>query len=70
MGWWGYPYGYWPYPDYYTGYYAPEAQYIEQGDASDANAWWYRYDQPSGYYPYIKNCPGGWKPEPAQSSSS
>ena len=56
-GWWGYPYDGWPYPTAYPGYYAPAAQYIEQGDGSDgasANAWWYRCDQPSGYYPYIK----------------
>ncbi|WER49164.1 hypothetical protein CupriaWKF_18520 [Cupriavidus sp. WKF15] len=71
-GWWGYPYyGGWPYPDYY-GYYAPPAQYIEKGDVSDgasANAWWYRCDQPSGYYPYVKTCPGGWQTVPAQPSS-
>ncbi|MFJ1252346.1 hypothetical protein [Cupriavidus sp. CuC1] len=70
-GWWGYPYDRWPYPNAYPGYYAPAAQYIEQGDGSDgasANAWWYRCDQPSGYYPYIKNCPGGWQTVPAQPS--
>jgi hypothetical protein len=74
-GWWGYPYYGWPYPDSYPGYYAPAAlypvQYIEQGDGSDgtsANAWWYRCDQPSGYYPYIKDCPGGWQTVPAQPS--
>ncbi|MBV8271496.1 MAG: hypothetical protein JO067_04420 [Cupriavidus sp.] len=67
-GWWGYPYyGGWPYPvSYPASYYAPPAQYIEQGDGSDANAWWYRCDQPSGYYPYIKECPGGWQTVPAQ----
>lgn len=69
-GWWGYPYDGWPYSTY-SGYYAPPAQYIEKGDGSDgtsANAWWYRCDQPSGYYPYIKDCPGGWQTVPAQPS--
>lgn len=74
-GWWGYPYYGWPYPDSYPGYYVPAAQYavryIEQGDGWDgasANAWWYRCDQPSGYYPYIKDCPAGWQTVPAQPS--
>ncbi|KAF7962389.1 hypothetical protein AWV80_22365 [Cupriavidus sp. UYMU48A] len=72
-GWWGYPYYGWPYPYSYPAYYdyAPPTQYIEQGDGSDApsaNAWWYRCDQPSGYYPYVKNCPGGWHTVPAQPS--
>lgn len=70
-GWWGYPYYGWSYPDAYASYYAPSVQYIEQGDGTDgasANAWWYRCDQPSGYYPYVKECPGGWQTEPAQPS--
>ena len=69
-GWWGYPYDGWPYPGSYPAYYAP-TQYIEQGDGSDvasANAWWYRCDQPSGYYPYVQDCPGGWQTVPAQPS--
>nr|WP_315594621.1 hypothetical protein [uncultured Cupriavidus sp.] len=70
--WWGYPYDSWPYPVAYPGNYAGPVQYIEKGDGSDgasANAWWYRCDQPSGYYPYVKDCPGGWQIEPAQPSS-
>jgi len=71
--WWGYPYyDGWPYPAGYPGYYAPPAQYIEKGDGSDgasANAWWYHCDQPDGYYPYVKECPGGWQTVPAQPSS-
>ncbi len=70
-GWWGYPYDGRPYSNSYSVYYAPVAQYIEQGDGSDiasANAWWYRCDDPSGYYPYVKNCPGGWLMVPAQPS--
>lgn len=71
-GWWGYPYDGWPDPYAYSGYYAPAAQYIEKGDDSDlasANAWWYRCDRPGGYYPYVKECPGGWQPVPARPPS-
>lgn len=28
-------------------------------------AYWYRCEQPSGYYPYVRECPGGWTPVPA-----
>lgn len=77
----GYPrYGY-PAPYYYPGYYPPvvasSPQYIEQGpdgnpvvvpeDAgAPAQTWWYRCDSPPGYYPYVKDCPGGWQQVPAQ----
>lgn len=27
---------------------------------------WYYCHQPDGYYPYIKECPGGWQVVPAQ----
>lgn len=38
--------------------------YIEQGDAAASpSAYWYRCDNPSGYYPYVKDCPGGWHTE-------
>ncbi|SDC46881.1 hypothetical protein SAMN05216345_102419 [Cupriavidus sp. YR651] len=83
---WGYPYGYGPYYPGYGYYPAPAVvtvpanppQYIEQGsdgnpaltDGSSPNAWWYHCDQPEGYYPYVKNCPGGWQRVPAQPPSS
>ena len=28
-------------------------------------AYWYRCDDPSGYYPYVNECAGGWKAVPA-----
>lgn len=38
--------------------------YVEQGDgAAPASAYWYRCDNPSGYYPYVKVCPSGWHTE-------
>ena len=70
-----YPYPYYPYPYAYpVPAYPPvvvtPAQpqiYIEQGatgaapSAPPAQNYWYHCDNPDGYYPYIKECPGGWK---------
>jgi hypothetical protein len=75
-GWWGpgyYPGYYYP-PPYYA--YPPAVVtvpttppvYIERGEAQAAPApdqgsqnWWYYCANPSGYYPYVKQCPGGWQ---------
>lgn len=59
---------YYPYP-YYPPVMAVPSQppvYIEQGSAQQApatseNYYWYHCDKPDGYYPYIKECPGGWQ---------
>lgn len=64
----GYPYGYpygSPYTPYYPGfpfYYSPpvvverEPQpYIQQHQY-----YWYFCQNPEGYWPYIRECPGGW----------
>jgi hypothetical protein len=40
-----------------------------QGPNSQGTSYWHYCRQPEGYYPYIKNCPGGWlqvAPEPRQ----
>ena len=60
---WAFPWG-WPY------YYQPpvvirqEPQvYIERSapQASPAaEAYWHYCNSPQGYYPYVKECPGGW----------
>ena len=60
-GWWG-P-GWWsaPYP-----YSAPSPvvtqsapmTYIQQAPAPDA--YWYYCNAAGAYYPYVKDCPGGW----------
>ena len=34
--------------------------YIERGDGA-GRGYWYRCDSPEGYYPYVKECPGGWE---------
>jgi hypothetical protein len=69
--------GYTPYP-YYGPYYPPAYYppptvvvqqppvYVQQQSATPTepgsdNSWYYCND-PKGYYPYIKTCPGGWQP--------
>ena len=70
-----YPYPYYGYPPVVLAPQPESPMYIEQGDevqASDQSAarqdyYWYHCDKPEGYYPYIKECPGGWQkvtPEP------
>ncbi|PWB42793.1 MAG: hypothetical protein C3F19_03715 [Rhodocyclales bacterium] len=67
-------YYYWwhePPPPYYY-YYPPtiivrpqEPQvYIERGapqQAPQAEAYWYYCSESRSYYPYVKDCPGGWQ---------
>jgi len=67
-----YPRYYYPYPPYY--YYpavpmvvTPPAPpvYIEKGqqqaEAALPSNYWYYCQNPQGYYPYVKDCPGGWQ---------
>ena len=64
----------WPYypPSYYYPAYPPTVVmqsppiYVEQGAAAapaapGAENFWYFCNSPQGYYPYIKECPGGWQ---------
>jgi hypothetical protein len=80
-GYWGAPYPY--YAPYYAPYYyyppvvsspAPTT-YIERADEARAPAnaprrdWWYFCPETKTYYPYVKECAGGWqKVEPKPSS--
>jgi hypothetical protein len=70
-GFWGY---YPPYPYYYPSYYyypptvvaVPSAPptYIERGAPEEAPgpaAYWYFCRDANAYYPYVKQCPGGWE---------
>ncbi len=67
--WWGPPYPYYYPPSYYYPpvYYpvAPAAPpvYVEQGAAPPAarENYWYYCAEAKGYYPYVKECPGGWQ---------
>lgn len=73
-GWWGpgwgypyygYPYPYtYPYPYGYPAYSPPVVEgspqtYIQQ-EAPAQQSWYYCQD-PQGYYPYVRECPGGWQ---------
>ena len=72
--WWGYPY-WWDYPyyPYYYPYYDPyyyegygEPPVVPEGVTPPAESeqqqpsFWHFCQDPEGYYPYIKDCPGGW----------
>jgi hypothetical protein len=71
---WGAPY-YYPGPAYYP---APvvvsppaPAQYVERSDQPQSSGYWYYCETSRGYYPYVKECPSGWRavppaPAPAQ----
>jgi hypothetical protein len=79
-GWgWGYPYyaGYYPgyyYPPYaYPAYPAQPTTYIQQdappAPAAPQQGYWYYCNDAQAYYPYVKECPGGWQrvsPQPAR----
>jgi hypothetical protein len=65
-GWWGAPYyGYgYPYAPYYS---APPVviqqqpqEYIQQPAVQPQQQYWYYCTEAKAYYPYVKQCPGGW----------
>lgn len=67
--WWGADYydGY-PYPYAYRRYVTAPAEsvvYVERGDAATPPGrevgYWYHCTAPEGYYPYVKECTGGWR---------
>ncbi len=68
-----YPYYYYPAPIYYPPpvvVQAPPQVYTERGDADVAPApaaeqYWHYCASARGYYPYVKECPGGWERVPA-----
>jgi hypothetical protein len=69
---WG-PYPYYAAPVYYPVVVAPPAptQYVERSDQPLQSGYWYYCETSRGYYPYVKECPGGWRavppaPPPAQ----
>ena len=64
-----YPPPYYYYPPYYPPVVAVPSSppvYIEQVNARPAPAqsqanWWYYCADAKAYYPYVKQCPGGWQ---------
>lgn len=63
-----YPPAYYP-PAYYPpAYYPPATEYVEP-QAPPAPAYWYYCPGSRAYYPYVRECPGGWQqvsPQPPQ----
>lgn len=66
------PYYYYPPPIYYPPVQVSPPVYVEQGGAQPAPApqqsYWYYCAEANGYYPYVKECAGGWQrvsPQPA-----
>jgi hypothetical protein len=68
----GFPGYYYPAPYYYypPPYYAAPVViqnsppvYVERNDAPapEAQSYWYYCAATRGYYPYVKECPGGWQ---------
>jgi hypothetical protein len=77
---WGYGWGA-PYYPYYQPYYssypvypAQPSTYIQQDvqpapAAAPQQGYWYYCSDAQAYYPYVKECPGGWQrvsPQPAR----
>ena len=71
----GYPSYYYPAPIYYSPpvvVQAPPQVYTERSDetapAPQAQQYWHYCTSARGYYPYVKECPGGWERVPAAPS--
>jgi hypothetical protein len=65
-GWWGPYYApyYYPYPYYQEPPIVIEQQpevYVQPAPQTEQQpVYWYYCRDPQGYYPYVKQCPGGW----------
>jgi len=77
LGWpYYYPPAYYPSPYYYPPAVVQPSSppvYVERQDAAPESApsssYWYYCQESKAYYPYVKQCPGGWQrvaPEPAR----
>ena len=68
-----YPPAYYPY-SYYPPVVSAPPTYVEQGVAQSstpalASGYWYYCNGADAYYPYVRECPGGWQrvaPQPAR----
>ena len=62
---WPYPYAYpyyypYPYPYYSSPPVVREEAPVYSEPEQEQPYYWYYCENPQGYYPYIKSCPGGW----------
>lgn len=49
--------------------YIQRQEVVQVQPQAQASNYWHYCQKPEGYYPYVKNCPGGWlqvAPQPAQ----
>ncbi|OGA66905.1 MAG: hypothetical protein A3F77_01185 [Betaproteobacteria bacterium RIFCSPLOWO2_12_FULL_67_28] len=68
LGWpyWGYPYPYY-YPPYQPSVVVVPSEptvYVERPGgpaAPESAAYWYYCEGAGAYYPYVRECPGGWQ---------
>ncbi len=51
-------------------YVQQEQPVVTQTPAVQSSNVWYHCDKPDGYYPYVQNCPTGWKTVPAMPPSN
>ncbi|TAN53402.1 MAG: hypothetical protein EPN19_09320 [Betaproteobacteria bacterium] len=63
---WGYPYpyAYPPYPSSVVVVPSEPTVYVERPSAQpapEASAYWYYCAGAGAYYPYVRECPGGWQ---------
>lgn len=63
--WYWYPAPIYPYPDPYTPPVVVQAPPTPAAAPQAQAPVWYFCAQPSGYYPYVAVCPGGWQAVPA-----
>jgi len=68
-GWYFYPQPVYPYPGYVSEVVVeqtpPPYAYPSAPIAAPPAPVWYYCDNPQGYYPYVPNCNGPWRPVPA-----
>ncbi len=57
-GWWAPPYPYYAVPPMVVS--GAPSVYVQAEQPAPPPAYWYYCQNPPGYYPYIKECPGGW----------
>jgi len=57
--WWG-PGYYYPPPQTVVIDRSPEV-YMQQAPAPESSGYWYYCKDAKAYYPYVKQCPGGWQ---------
>jgi hypothetical protein len=64
-GWYFYPAPIYPYPDPYVPPIIAVQPAPPVAQAQPQTQSWYYCDRPSGYYPYVTECPSGWRTVPA-----